>query len=465
MATPAIQINSKLPTVALVGRANVGKSTLFNRLIEEDKALVSNIAGTTRTNNEGDVLWRGTYIHIIDTGGQDTEENEQFANEIIRQAEHAIALADLIVIVTDSQVGVVGEERELVKTIRDKTKDRIVPLLLVANKCDNAKIEARLQSSGLRTLGLGEPLPVSGTSGRGIGDFLDQVYTLLKKTAKRPKVKKPVCFETSIRISLIGKPNVGKSSLFNKLIGEEKVIVSPVPHTTREPFDTTLTYKFEGKPYTITFVDTAGIRRKAKVEGVLERQGVGKSIEQIQKSDIILLVLDGSEPLSSQDMQLGGLIEMRSKSVILIINKWDLTSDNSDNFRNEVKKKIYGYFPHLNFASILLVSSLTGYRIHQIFPTIIQVDTARKTEIPQDTLTDFIKAVTHEHRPARDKGTRHPEILGLRQLNTAPPIFEIFIKYRTSLHRSYLNFIEHKLREQFNFLGTPIVIKMSKMKR
>ncbi|MEK7643895.1 MAG: ribosome biogenesis GTPase Der [Patescibacteria group bacterium] len=464
MATPGTITTHNLPQVVLIGRANVGKSTLFNKLIEEKKALVSNIAGTTRTNNEGDVIWRGANIHLIDTGGQDTKINEQFAEEILDQAEKALGIANVVILVADAVIGILPEERKLAKKLKEKLAKKKIPIIFVANKCDNAKIEASGISPAWQTLGLGHPVCVSGVNGRGTGDLLDLIYVKLKKSAIKPKSKK-INVAKSIRVSLVGRPNVGKSSLFNKMIGQDKVIVSPVAHATREPFDTTLIYEEDGQKYDITFVDTAGIRRKSRVEGLLESSGVGKSIASIENSDIILLVLDGSADIASQDLQLGGLIEKRSKGVIIIVNKWDLSEDNSDAKRNEVKKMIHSVFPHLDFAEIMFASGLTGYRVHQVFPLIIQMDQARKTVVPQMELSHMLEEIVREHRPARGKGTRFPEIRGIRQVKSDPPIFEIFIKFGTSLHLSYVNFIENKLRERFNFVGTPIVIKLTKMKK
>lgn len=465
MATPGTPSTRLLPTAVIVGRANVGKSSLFNKLIESEKALVSPIAGTTRTNNEGEILWRGKNIRLVDTGGPDNAENERFIKEIIKQSEVALSEADVIIFVADARTGIMPQERELIKKIRAHNSDKKIPIIFVANKCDKPRTLTEITSQEWLSLGLGAPLGTSAASGRGLGDLLDLVYAQLNKK-NRPKV--PVSDEVKrpLRVSLIGKPNVGKSSLFNKLIGEDKVIVSPIAHTTREPFDTTLVYVDDDKKkHTITFVDTAGIRRKAKVEGVLERQGVSKSIETIEKSDIVLLVLDASEPLSSQDLQLGGLLERHSRSTIIVLNKWDLTDDSSDAHRNEVSEKIYKYFPHLKFAPIVFVSGLSGYRVHQIFPLITQVETARQTIVETRDLDDFLHEVVREHRPARGKGTRHPGLVGIRQLGASPPVFELFIKYRTSLHLSYVHFLENKLRERFNFFGTPIVIKLTKMKR
>ncbi len=464
MATPAKIITDNLPVIVLVGRVNVGKSTLFNRLIEEKKALVSDIPGTTRTVNEGLMLWRGKYCKIIDTGGLTFTDEVVLEKEIKEQTEKAVRQADLVVFVTDAQDGILPQEKELAKLIRRTTEK---PIIFVANKTDSNFLEKNLYQPEWKKLGLGEPFPVSAANGRNLGDFLDLIYKHLTKIKKTPKRK--ITTEKIINISLIGKPNVGKSSIFNKLIGEEKVIVSPLPHTTREPHDTLVDYHYQidGKEeiMKINFIDTAGIRRKTKVEGGLEGQGVMRSIKIAEESEIILFVIDGTETISTQDRQLGGLLEKRVKSVIILVNKWDLAEDNSDSARNEVKKMVYSYFPHLDFAPILFVSGKNGYRIHNIFPEIIKAHEARRTVIPEDALHQFIKHTIKEHLPSRGKGTRHPEILGFKQLDINPPVFEMYIKPKTSLHESYVRFVERRLREQFDFYATPIIIRLTKLKR
>jgi len=466
MPTPAELTINNLPVVVLIGRANVGKSTLFNKLIEEQKAIVSTIAGTTRTNNEGDVLWRGKYIHLIDTGGQDSLENERFADEIYSQAEEALDSADIIIMVVDGQVGVLPQERDLARRLQKRAHKQGSELMLIANKVDNARIEKKLGNPEWLKLALGKPYGLSGASGRGVGDFLDILMKQANKRSVRPKKKKHIDRNDMVRVSLIGKPNAGKSSLFNKLIGQDKVIVSDVAHTTREPFDTQTVYEDpQGTKHNITFVDTAGIRRKAKVKGVLERFGIRKSIESVDNSDVVLLVLDGTEPISSQDLQLGGLVEKRSKSVIILLNKWDMAEDNSQAQRTVVEQNIRSMFPHLDFAPILFVSGKTGYRVHEIFPLITHAMQARKTQIPERVLEKFIEDIQKIHRPSRGKGTRHPKIRGFKQVHTNPPIFDLYIKYKTSIHRSYVHFIENKLREQFDFTAVPIVIKMTKIRR
>lgn len=462
MATPATINTHNLPNVVLIGRANVGKSTLFNTLTETHKALVSSISGTTRNNNEALVLWKAKYFNLIDTGGVDNSENEKFINEILAQSESALQEADIIIMVIDTKTGILPQEIELARKLNLKYKD--VKKILVANKADAKKYDLNLDARDCAKLQLGSPIFISATNGRGTGDLLDVLYSEFNKLKIRPKKIKEEKNE-NIKIALIGKPNVGKSSIFNKLIGQDKVIVSDIAHTTREPFDTDMHFEYEDKKYNLTFIDTAGIRRKNKVQGKLEREGIFKSIESIEKVDLILLVLDANEPIASQDMQLAGLIEKRSRSVMILLNKWDLAEENEDRFRNDTKKLIYAHFPHLDFAPILFVSGKTGYKIHQIFPDIIKIMEARKTEIPRYTLDKFIDTITQEHRPSRGKGIRHPKVIGFRQIATNPPVFELFIKYRTSLHRSYINYIENKLRESFNFYGTPIIIKLRKAKK
>lgn len=454
MATPAKIIDQKLPTVALVGRVNVGKSTLFNKMIESDKAIVSAIAGTTRTRNIGTVNWRGKSFVLVDTGGLTFSEDIPLEKEVILQTELAIKESDLIIFVVDVQTGLLPQERELAKRlIKDKAR-----IIFVANKADSERWRANIHEQDWLKLGFGEPFPVSAANGANVGNLLDKIFKSLGAAGNRPKILKK---NTPIKVSLIGKPNVGKSSLFNDLIGKEQVIVSRLPHTTREPHD--MLVAVDGQP--IIFVDTAGIRRKAKVSGELERAGIGKSIDTIKRSDVVLLVIDASEPLSTQDQQLAGLLRENTKSVIIVVNKWDLAEDNTDEFRNQTKDMVYAAFPHLDFAPIVFTSAKSKYRVHQIFPLIFQAWQERHTIVPEDELKEFFRKITREHRPARGKGTRHPEILSFHQIHNNPPMFEMMIKFKTSVHFSYVRYIENRLRERFGFFATPIVIKLTKLRR
>ncbi len=456
MATPAKIIDQELPTVAFVGRVNVGKSSLFNRILEQRHALVSDIAGTTRTRNVGIATWRGKNFRIVDTGGLTFSEDVPLEDDIIKQTEIAINESDVIVFVTDIQSGLLPQERELAKLLQKKTNKKAI--ILVANKADSISLHHLVHVKEWRQLGLGEPLPVSAINGSNVGDLLDKIFTQLNKLTQRPKRIKDL---DPIKVAIMGKPNVGKSSLFNKLIGEDRVIVNEMAHTTREPHDTLV--EVDGEP--ILFIDTAGIRRKTKVSGELEKIGIGKSIATITKSDIVLLVLDATQPISDQDQQLAGLLREHTRSVIIVINKWDLAEENTDEFRNNVKKDIYANFPHLHFAPIVFVSAKTDYRTHQIFPLIKQAWKGRQIVIEEEVLKDFIKRMVKKHLPTRGMGVRHPKILGMTQLGYNPPMFEIQVKAGTSVHISYVHFIENRLREEFGFFASPIVMKLSKLKR
>lgn len=456
MATPAKIVDLGLPTVIFVGRVNVGKSTLFNKIMEQNQAMVSSIPGTTRTNNFGIATWRGKNFQVVDTGGLTFDEDVPLEKDIIEQTEAAFKIADIIVFVVDLQSGLLPQEKELAKKIAKKYKDK--QIILVGNKADNNAWRAQSYDREWLRLGLGDPLPLSAKNSSGIGDLLDKIFKLTNKTPRRPKQAKDF---NPIRVTIMGKPNVGKSSLFNSLIGQDRVIVSDMPHTTREPHDTLVEY--EGQH--ITFIDTAGIRRKSKVSGELERLGIGKSISAIEKSDIVLLVLDAAEPITDQDQQLAGLLREQTRSVIIVINKWDKADENDDAFRNEVKEKIYKKFPHLDFAPIIFVSAQTHYRVHQIFPLIIRAWNERQTVVDKESLREFIKKATRKHLPSRGKGVHHPKIAGFSQLHNNPPIFEMLIRANTSMHFSYVHYLENRLREEYGFYAAPIVIKMTKLKR
>jgi GTP-binding protein len=457
MATPAKIIDLNLPTVALVGRVNVGKSTLFNRMTETSKAIISNVPGTTRTRNFGIVSWRGKDFQLVDTGGLTFDKTVPLEKDIIEQTETALKEADLILFVVDMQDDLLPQEKELSGTLQKKyTKQK--PVMLIGNKADTADIRSRIYDAEWQKLRAGQPFPVSASNGSNVGDLLDEITKKLNKAKRRPKktTEKPVT-----KIALIGKPNVGKSSLFNKLIGEPRVIVSDMPHTTREPHDTLVEVDDEN----YLFIDTAGIRRKTKVSGDLERQGIGKSLEVLERADLALFVLDATEDITDQDKQLGGFLAEHAKPAILIINKWDTAEENDEAFRQEVTKLVRKRFPHLDYAPIAFTSALSGYSTHKIFPMIKRIIKENKLDIPNEELREFFKTVTRKHQPSRGKGVRHPKILSFKQINAGPPVFEMAIKQKTSLHASYVQYLKKRLREKFGFYGSPIIIKMRKVKR
>lgn len=455
MSTPAQIIDRHLPTVALIGRVNVGKSTLFNRIVGGRDAIVSSIPGTTRTRNIGLATWRGKNFRLIDTGGLTFHEDVPLEKEIIEQTHIALKEADIIVFVTDIKDGILLQEKNLTKTVLRKQKK---PVILVANKADKSQEVLSGYDREWLGLGLGEPTMISAQTGGGVGDLLDEIFKYLNKLKTRPKVMEEF---NPIKVAIMGRPNVGKSSLFNKLIGEDRVIVSDLPHTTREPHDTLVQVD---KNYYL-FVDTAGIRRKAKVSGELEKIGIGKSLEVMERADIVLLVLDTSEPISDQDQQLAGFLERHAKSVIIIVNKWDLAEENDEAMRKEATARVYAHLPQISYAPIVFVSAKTGFRTHQIFPEIAKAQAGRQTMVDRKELDSFLKMTTKRKLPTLGKGVRHPRITGLRQIGTEPPVMEVFIKNKTSLHASYLQYMKKRLREQYNFYAAPIIIRMTKLKK
>ncbi len=440
-----------IPKIAIIGRANVGKSTLFNRLIERQKALVSKIPGTTRDRNEADCLWRGKVIRLIDTGGLDVEFTNEIERDIRRQAYLAMETADVILFVVDMKTGMMPLDKELAKEL-SKTKK---PIIVVGNKIDAMKKEP---SWGWP---LGEPMQVSATRGTGLGDLLDEIYDELKKINKPPA---NIVEAADTRIAVIGKPNVGKSSLINKILGEERFIVSPIAHTTREPNDTLV--EVNGKRYIM--IDTAGIRKLAKVKKAknLETASVSKGLGVLKNSDLAIFVIDISKPLTTQDKNLAGMIIDAKVGTIIVANKWDLIAEKETGTMKEFTKKIHMSFPYFTWAPIIFTSAKTGQRVKKIFDLIDQVQASRYTEIEQDKLDEFLAGAIRKHKPARGKGAGHPKILGIKQTGVAPPRFQITLKgkYAEALHPSYLRYLENSLREKFGLVGTPIkmIVRTSK---
>lgn len=459
MSTPAVKVNQNLPIIALVGRVNVGKSTLFNRLTETHKAIVSNIPGTTRTRNTATALWRGKKFLVIDTGGFATDEEDvALQKETWEQTETACKEADIIFFLADIQTGILPQEMVIAKKLRVLKK----PIYLIANKADSPKLQSLAAEAIWYKLNLGEPNIISAQTGSGIGDLLDialeEVGTT--KTTKHEHPAEPVEPEP-LKVALMGRPNVGKSSLFNKLIGEDRVIVSPIPHTTREPHDVLV--EVDGKQ--IVFIDTAGIRKKTKVSGEIEKIGIGKSLETIDRADIILFVLDASDYIADQDQQLAGLLNQHAKSVIIVVNKWDTADEKGDAMRKEAAEKINTALPHLDYAPILYVSAKSGYRIHQIFPAIFHADQGRRVTLADSDLKQFLRDAVSRSMPKRGLGVRHPRIEKITQIGENPPVFELTIKHKTSLHISYLSYLRKLLREKFDFYAAPIILRLIKSKR
>lgn len=441
-----------LPTIAIVGRTNVGKSTFFNRLMEQKKALVSDVAGTTRTSNVGIFKWRGEKYRLIDTGGVDFIK-DTLEQEIKKQVTTALKEANLVIFLVDLKQDPLPQEKEWARALRMlKT-----PVILIGNKADNSKIRTQAHNPEWLELGFGEPFPISAANGSGVGDILDVIIKQIKtpKSAGKLKLKK-----SPIKISLIGRPNVGKSTLFNALIGEERVITSPIAHTTRESHDTLIIR--DEKPY--VFVDTAGIRKKSKISRGLEEGGVNQANESITNSDLTLLVLDASEPFTTQDKHLIQLITEKRKGLIIVINKWDLVKDKTSDTPVIITKQLFSLFPPLSFAPVVFVSALSHKNVQDLFSLIDKVNSNLHRNLEETELRNFMESLVFRKLPTRGKGVRHPKIFALRQMAVQPPTFEVTIKQKTSLHESYLKFIQNNLRQAFDFEGAPIVVYVRKIR-
>jgi len=456
-------IDSKLPSVVIFGRTNVGKSTLFNCLIEKQQALVSKIEGTTRDSNIGQVSWRSKTFTLVDTGGiidlkyltgqlrlrseaSKKLKTDDIEAKVQQQARDYLKRADLILFLVDNKTGLLPQDKQmalLLKKILPATNN----IFLIANKVDSIKQQPK--TAEFHQLALGDPIPVSAANGSGTGDLLDIVAKKIKATSYKLQAT------SSIKVCIIGKPNVGKSSLLNAILGYQRIIVSSTPHTTREPQDTDIVYK----EHFIKLIDTAGISKKGTKTKGLEKYGIAKSLVALRKSDLALIILDISENITHQDAKLIEEIISRKKSLILIANKWDLVQErNTKQYTNY----IYSKLPFVLFAPIQFTSALTGEKVKKVLDLILKISEQRQLQLSDSQLSHFLNRIVKLHRPTKGKGTKHPRIYSLKQISANPPKFEIRIGIKDSLHFSYLRFIENRLREKYGFLGTPITMKIIK---
>lgn len=425
--------------VAIVGRPNVGKSTLFNVLAGEKIAIIKDIPGVTRDRIYADCQWRGTTFQVIDTGGIEPESDDVILKQMRRQAELAMDIADVIVFITDVKAGVTVSDEEVAHMLR-KTKK---PVVLVCNKCDRVGAPPD-EMYEFYNLGLGDPLPISAGKKLGIGELLDEIYD------KFGNIEPEIEDDETIRVAVIGKPNAGKSSLINKILGEERVIVSDIAGTTRDAIDT----YFENKHGKYVFVDTAGIRRKNKVYDQLEKYSVLKAKGAIEKANVCLIMIDATEGVTEQDEKIAGLAHEAGKGVIIVINKWDLV-EKETNTLEKYKKQVYDKLAYLSYAPIIFISAQTGQRVEKIFDMINEVDKQNAQRIPTGLLNDVLAEATTITQPPSDKG-RRLKVYYMTQVSTRPPTFVIFVNSKELMHFSYVRYIENHLRKQFGFKGTPI---------
>jgi len=449
-------MKNHLLQVAIVGRANVGKSTLFNRLIEKNKALVSPISGTTRDRNIDLVSWRDRTFELIDTGGLDIDQNipKAIAKGIVDQAKTGIADSDLILFLVDAKSELLTADKNIAKDLMQAgLKNKII---LVANKADSLRL--RQTNKEIYKLGLGEPVFISAANGSGVGDLLDIVLEKLPHAKKDEAVKYDL---PTIKVALTGRPNVGKSSLLNSILGEERVIVTDVPHTTRESHDTEFIYH----DHRFIIVDTAGIRKHARiVPKSLERKSVDKSLSAIRQADVVILVTEVQNNIDSQDKKISQEILEAGRSVIIVANKWDLIPEKDTNTVNKFKKYYDLTFPYLWWAPLIFVSAKDNLRSKKILDLVLEVKKSREIRLSESQLEKFLKSKIKQHRPSRGKGLKNPYIYKIVQTGINPPRFEIHVNDVTILHFSYLRFLQNNLREQFKIMGTPIQFELKKWK-
>lgn len=426
----------RLPIVAVVGRPNVGKSTLVNRIVGGRPAVVEERPGVTRDRRELEAEWAGRRFLLVDTGGWTTEGGEPLADQVRRQAEAAVDTADVVVFVADATTGVTEDDARVVKLLRSTD----TPVLLAANKVDDASRYV----DGLWSLGLGEPIPVSALHGRGIGDLLDRLVRLLPQEEVPARPELP-------RLAIVGRPNVGKSTLLNRLVGEERVIVSPHPGTTRDPIDTVV--EIDGRAYRL--VDTAGIRRKSRIDEDADFYAVLRARKVLEEADVALLMIDAPEGVTHQDQRIVAEAVEAGPSLVLLLNKWDRIDEEA---RIRVERDLADRLGFAGWAPVVRISALTGGRLNRLGPVVEMVLENRRRRIPTGMLNRLVRTWSDAHPPPVRKG-RRPKILYSVQAGVSPPTFVLFVS-GGELGPDYLRYLEHRLRTVEDFTGTPIRLVM-----
>ncbi len=444
------------PIVALVGRPNVGKSTLFNRLVGERLAIVDDTPGTTRDRLFAEAEWNGRAFGIVDTGGIDPTHggkiplsigSADFIKEIKGQAFIAAEEADVILFVTDGESGITPADREVAEIMRRHQKKQpdgsfLPHIFVVVNKCESA---SRRENAGeFYELGLGAPYPVSAIHGTDIGDLLDDLVKSFPEAAEEE--------DDSVKIALVGKPNAGKSSLLNKLAGKERAIVSPIAGTTRDAIDTKI--EFDGIP--VTLIDTAGIRRRGKIERGVEQFSVIRAFKAIERADVALLLIDATTGISAQDAHIAGFILEAWKSCVVLVNKWDAVEKDSYSM-DEYTRKIRADLNFMDYVPLLFISAKTGQRVEQVMPMALRVQEERLARLATSKINKVLVEAQDAHAAPSHAG-RQLKIFYGTQVRSDPPTFMIYVNDPKLMHFSYLRFLENRLREEYGFLGTPIRI-------
>lgn len=427
------------PVVAIVGRPNVGKSTLFNALAGEQISIVKDTPGVTRDRIYADVSWLNYNFTLIDTGGIEPDSKDIILSQMREQAEIAIATADVIMFMTDVRQGLVDSDSKVADMLRRSGK----PVVLVVNKVDNFdKMMADVYE--FYNLGIGDPFPISSVGKLGLGDMLDEVVSHFDESALEDTD------DDRPRIAIVGKPNVGKSSIINRLSGENRVIVSDIAGTTRDAIDTEIRYN--GRDY--VFIDTAGLRRKNKIKEEIERYSIIRAVTAVERADVVLVVIDATEGVTEQDAKIAGIAHERGKGIIVVVNKWDAVAKN-DKTIYEYTKRIKDVLSFIPYAEIMFVSALSGQRLVKLYDMIDMVVENQNMRVQTGVLNEILSEAVALQQPPSDKG-RRLKIFYMTQVAVKPPTFIVFVNDKKLMHFSYTRYIENKIREAFGFRGTSL---------
>ena len=427
------------PIVAIIGKPNVGKSTFFNYLVGSRISIVEDTPGVTRDRIYAETNWRGRNFTLIDTGGIEPDSEDIILSQMRIQADLAIEMADVILFLTDVRQGVTATDEEISLMLKRSKK----PVILVCNKADNFE-KGKEEAYEFYNLGLGDPFPISATNALGIGDLLDEIYSNFPKDEENEDDK------DKIKVAIIGKPNVGKSSLINKILGENRAIVSDIAGTTRDAIDT----EFENENGKYILIDTAGIRRKSKVSETIEKYSVMRSLLAVERADVCLMMIDSLEGVTDQDAKIAGEAHEAGKGVIIVVNKWDLYEKDTGTLE-QYKKEIYAKLKYLSYAPIIFISAKTGQRVHKLFELINYVAEQNSMRIATSVLNQVINEAISIVQPPTDKGKRLKIFYGT-QASTKPPTFVIFVNNKELFHFSYERYIVNQIRKEFGLEGTPV---------
>lgn len=425
------------PVIALIGRQNVGKSTLLNRIAGKPLAIVEDLPGTTRDRLFADATWNGVDFTVVDTGGLEFKEESVVATGVRKQAEMAISEADVVIFLTDASQGILPLDRDIANILRKSRK----PVVLAVNKVDSDKQQAEVAE--FYQLGFKDVVPISAYHRRGVADLLDHIITLLPpaEVTEEPRVE-------GIKVAIVGHPHVGKSLLLNTLLGKERTIVGDTPGTTRDAIDTP--FEFNGQ--SVILIDTAGIRRRGKVDAGIEFYSVLRSMRAIDRADIALLLVDATEPVTAQDAHIAGYIEKAGKGIILLVNKWDLVTDKNKAVYNEYIQSRLKFAP---WVPVLFISAKVGTGIKNIMPLVSQIQQERSLKIPDEEVNNLVRDAVSSHNLPH-KGKKILKVYSASQSGINPPSFQFLVNDSKLIHFSYERFLDNKLREIYGFKGTPI---------